>query len=77
MKKRRAALKKLIYRKDHSALCACQACGSLHYVKSGETSAHCERCGGRTPHLNVPQEYKSRSGRWYQGPKRVPSSYLP
>jgi hypothetical protein len=70
-------VKKIIYRKDHSALCMCQGCGSLHYVKSGESSAGCDRCEGRMPHLNIPSKFKSRSGLWYQGPARVPSAYLP
>lgn len=69
-------LKKLIYRKDHSALCMCQGCGSLHYVKPGESSAHCDRCEGTMPHLNVPPKFKSRSGLWYQGPARVPSAFV-
>lgn len=69
--------KKLIYRKNGSALCVCGNCGRLHYVLPGESAASCNHCMGRTPHYNIPMEFRSKSGLWYQGPVRVPNEYLP
>lgn len=75
-------MKRAIYRegneKGKSALLMCQQCGRLHYVLPGEYKNHpCRGCHATTIHLNVPEVFRSKSRRWYVGPRRVPSEYLP
>lgn len=75
-------MKKIIYRargkKEKDSLLMCERCGRLHYVKPGEYTGHpCRGCGALTVHLNVPEIFRDRSRRWYVGPRRVPSEYLP